>query len=395
MTVMNTKKKTAGWAVISLAFIAFISLGMPDGLLGVAWPGIRETFNVPLDALGILLIFSTAGYMLSSFFSGFLIRRFGVGGLLALSCNLTAGALMIYAFSPSWYLLFLAVFFGGLGAGAIDAGLNTYVEKHHSERMMQWLHASFGIGITLGPIIMTAGIAITGNWRPGYFIVSLVQFLLALIFFISRHVWVRDVETSVEEKHSGEASLGETLKHISAWLSMLMFFIYTGVELGLGLWSYSLLTESRGVAPQIAGLVTGSYWATFTVGRILAGWYTRKIQARNILYISIFSALLGTIIVALNLGIWVTITGIGIIGFAIAPLFPSLISDTGNRVGNRHISNTIGMQIAAAGFGAAVVPSLAGVAARVWGLEIIPFYIMSALVLLFTAILISGKKKRI
>jgi fucose permease len=391
---MNNNRKTAGWAVIALSFIAFISLGMPDGLLGVAWPGIRETFSLPLDALGILLVFSTAGYMLSSFFSGFLVRRFGVGGLLALSCSLTAGALMIYAFSPIWYLLFLAVFSGGLGAGAIDAGLNTYVEKHHSERMMQWLHASFGIGITLGPIIMTAGIAVTENWRPGYLIVSTAQFLLALIFFVSRHLWIRDKETSVEEGHHSEASIGDTLKQLSALLSMLMFFIYTGVELGLGLWSYSLLTESRGVAPQIAGLVTGSYWATFTVGRILAGWYTRKIQVRHILYISVFTALSGTVILALNLGMWITIGAIGLIGFAIAPLFPSLISDTGNRVGARHISNTIGMQIASAGFGAAVVPSLAGVAARIYGLEIVPFYMMTALILLFAAILLSGKKKK-
>jgi len=391
---MTNTQKTAGKGAIALSFIAFISLGMPDGLLGVAWPGIRETFSLPLDALGLLLVFSTAGYMASSFFSGLLVRRFGIGGLLGLSCGLTAGALLLYFLTPFWFLLFAAVFFGGLGAGAIDAGLNTYVEKHHSERMMQWLHASFGIGVTIGPLIMTAGIALTGQWRPGYLVVSLAQFVLALIFFSSGHLWQKsDVVEDKAETADKEASLGETLKEPRALLSMVMFFVYTGVELGLGLWSYSFLTISRGVRPEIAGIVTGSYWAMFTVGRILAGWYTRLMTVRSILYTGLGLALAGSLIMALDGGIWLTIAGIGLVGFAIAPLFPSLISDTVNRVGERHVSNTIGMQISSAGFGAAVVPSLAGVLARIYSLEVIPLYMMGALSLLFLSILLSRGHK--
>jgi len=391
---MTKTQKTAGKAAIVLSFIAFISLGMPDGLLGVAWPGIRETFNLPLDALGLLLVFSTAGYMASSFFSGLLVRRFGIGGLLGLSCALTAGALLIYFLSPFWFLLFAAVFFGGLGAGAIDAGLNTYVEKHHSERMMQWLHASFGIGVTIGPLIMTAGIALTGQWRPGYLVVSLAQFVLAIVFFSSGHLWQKsDIVEDKAKMPEKEASLGETLREPRALLSMVMFFVYTGVELGLGLWSYSFLTISRGVRPEIAGIVTGSYWAMFTVGRILAGWYTRRMTVRSILYTGLGLALAGSLIMALDGGIWLTIAGIGLVGFAIAPLFPSLISDTVNRVGARHVSNTIGMQISSAGFGAAVVPSMAGVLARIYSLEVIPLYMMGALSLLFLSILLSRGHK--
>lgn len=392
---MIKSNNKAAWAVIALSYIAFISLGLPDGLLGVAWPGIRETFSVPLDALGLLLVFSTSGYMLSSFFSGALVRRFGVGGLLSLSCGLTATALMIYASSPLWIFLFGAATLGGLGAGAIDAGLNTYVEKNHSERMMQWLHASFGIGVTLGPVIMTLGISLTGKWRIGYFAVSLAQFFLALAFLFSRKMWKDDSDRKSDEKTAkGDAAMGETLKQLRALLSMLMFFIYTGVELGLGLWSYSLLTISRGVGSEVAGIVTGSYWAMFTVGRILAGWYTRKLTVKTILYGSIFTAIAGTILLSLNLGIWPTIGGIALIGFAIAPVFPSLISDTGNRVGERHVANTIGMQISAAGFGAAVVPSIAGVLARIYGLEIIPIYMLGALVLLLVSFSISHLRKK-
>ncbi|MBI9098767.1 MAG: MFS transporter [Spirochaetaceae bacterium] len=383
------KKKTTT-ALIVLSYIAFISLGLPDGLLGVAWPGIRNSFNLPLDAMGLLLIFSTAGYMVSSFFSGALVRRLGIGGLLSLSCGATATALMIYSITPLWGLFVIAASLGGLGAGAIDAGINTYVEKNHSERMMQWLHASFGIGITLGPVIMTLGISLTTKWQVGYFMVSIAQATLAIIFFTTRKMW-KAATTGETEKHhvAGEASIGETLKKLSALLSMLMFFIYTGVELGLGLWAYSLLTISRHVDPAIAGFITGSYWAMFTFGRILAGWYTHKLSVKTILYISLISAMTGALLVSLNLGDGMTIAGIAIIGFSIAPIFPSLITDTGNRVGPRHVSNTIGMQIAAAGFGAAVVPSIAGVLARIYSLEIIPLYLLTALVLLFLCFTLS------
>ena len=269
--------KKSSTVLIFLSFIAFISLGLPDGLLGVAWPGIRGTFNLPLDALGLLLVFSTAGYTLSSFFSGALVRKFGIGGLLSLSCGATATALFIYGITPLWWIFVIAAALGGLGAGAIDAGINTYVEKNHSEQMMQWLHASFGVGITLGPIIMTLGISLTSQWKTGYFLVSSAQIVLAVTFLFTKKMW-KGVNSGgmSEQHHENDAPLKETLNKISALLSMLMFFIYTGVELGLGLWAFSLLTISRGVNPTIAGFITGSYWAMFTLGRILAGLSSRK-----------------------------------------------------------------------------------------------------------------------
>jgi fucose permease len=166
---------------------------------------------------------------------------------------------------------------------------------------------------------------------------------------------------------------------------MLMFFLYTGVELGLGLWAYSLLTESRGIAPEIAGFITGSYWAMFTVGRVLAGWYTSKIGGRKLIYLSVGLALFGVGLILINSGQMITILGIALAGFAVAPIFPGLVSDTESRVGRRHQTNTIGMQIAAAGFGAAAVPSIAGVLARIYGLEVIPLYLLVALMLLLVS----------
>ena len=369
--------------LIIISFVAFISLGLPDGLLGVAWPGIREYHDLPVDALGIILIFGTGGYMLSSFLSGMLMRRLGIGKLLSLSCAATASSLFVYASTSDWWIFVMFATISGLGAGAIDAGINTYVAKYHSSRMMQWLHASFGVGITSGPLIMTVGISMTSRWQSGYFVVSIAIAILATVFYVTKSMWIGITASGSEDQHAEpEASLFETLKTIPAQLSMLIFFLYTGVELGLGMWTYSLLTESRGVAPEVAGFVTGSYWGMFTIGRIIAGLYSRRIADRKLIYLSVSLALLGIGLLMTNSGQLTSILGIGLAGFAIAPIFPGLVSHTASRVGRIHHANSIGLQIAAAGFGITIVPSLAGVLAKNFGLEAIPLYLLTVLSLM-------------
>jgi fucose permease len=387
---MTNVLRKGAMGLIALAFLAFISLGMPDGLLGVAWPWIRRSFSLPIDALGLAISAGTLGYMTSSFFAGALVRRFGVGGLLSMSVGATSITLLVYGLTPWWGLFVAIAVLGGLGAGAIDAGLNTYVAQNHGENLMQWLHASFGIGITMGPFIMTAVISSSGMWRPGYWIVSGAQAVLALAFYLTRHKWkTGGAELHEDQRAENQATIAQTLVKMPALLSMLMFFIYTGVELGLGLWAYSLLTESRGVEPAIAGIVTGSYWAMFTAGRVLAGLYAAKIRVKPLIIFSIALAAAGALLLMLNLGPVPSVAGIALTGFAIAPIFPGLVSDTHNRVGLRHQANTIGMQISAAGLGAAAVPSIAGVLARYFGLEVIPPYLLTALGLLFISFLFS------
>ncbi len=369
--------------LIIISFIAFVSLGLPDGLLGVAWPGIRDYFDLPVDALGIILICGTGGYMLSSFLSGMLMRHLGIGKLLSLSCAATASTLFVYAITQHWWIFVMFTVIGGLGAGAIDTGINTYVAKYHSNRMMQWLHASFGVGITSGPVIMTLGISMTSRWQSGYLVVSIAIAILAAVFFATKSMWFGITVNSSEEHHAEtDATLFETLKTIPAQLSMLTFFLYTGVELGLGMWTYLLLTESRGVAPEVAGYVTGSYWGMFTVGRIIAGLYARRIADSKLIYLSVSLALIGIGLLLTNSGQLTSILGIGVAGFAIAPIFPGLVSSTASRVGRIHQANTIGMQMAAAGFGVTIVPSLAGVLAKFYGLEVIPLYLLTVLSLM-------------
>ncbi len=375
--------------LILLSFIAFISLGLPDGLLGVAWPSIRSTFSLQLDALGLLLAASTAGYILSSFFSGKLIAKLGVGGTLAGSCLLTGAGLIGYTLVPAWWMLVLLGIVAGLGAGAIDAGLNTYIAANFGEGLMQWLHASFGFGVTLGPIIMTAGLKWFDTWHWGYRNVGTAQIILAACFLLSISMWQQKKTEPHEQEESRRLTdyktpVIETLKHPMVWMSLLLFFIYTGVEISFGSWTYSLLTLSRGVPIEIAGLWAGSYWATFTVGRITAGLLARRVGVKTLLGAGLLSATVGAVLLWWNPFPTASVIAVSIIGFALAPIFPGLVSTTGARVGEQHAANTIGMQISAAGLGAAAIPGLAGVLAQHISLEAVPIYLTLLFVILLT-----------
>lgn len=337
----------------------------------------RADFAIPLDSLGMLLFAAVTGYMISSFLSGALISRMGVGNLLAVSCALTGSALVGYTLVPSWWMMVLLGVMAGLGAGAIDAGLNTYVAAHFGEGLMQWLHASYGIGITLGPIIMTMALTTLNSWRVGYRIVGGFQFLMAISFVITLSWWNAREEvsaTSEREKRLTDykTPMGKTLRQPRVWLSVLLFFLYVGAEVSLGTWAYSLLTESRGVPPEIAGFWAGGYWATFTIGRILAGLYARRLGINILIQGGIALAFLGAVLLWWNPFQSANLLAVALIGIAIAPIFPAMMSGTSQRVGAHFAANTIGMQMAAAGMGTAVIPSLLGVLARQFSLEVIP-----------------------
>ncbi len=381
--------------LIFLAYIAFISLGLPDGLLGVAWPSIKSSFGLPLDALGLLLSAGTAGYLTSSFFNGKLITRLGVGGLLAASCALTGASLAGYTLVPSWWMMVALSVFSGFGAGAIDAGLNTYVAANFGEGLMQWLHASYGIGVTLGPVIMTAGLTFFSSWHLGYRIVSAAQLILAACFIATITLWQRKPKAGEPQKQiltDYKTPFRETLHRPRVWMSMAMFFLYTGAEVTLGAWTYTLLTQARGIAPATAGLLAGGYWAMFTLGRILAGLYIRHNRGSQLIRICIIVALAGVALLWWNPNGFISLLGVIITGFAIAPIFPGLVSATAARVDPQHAANTIGMQIGAAGLSGALVPGLAGILAERVSLELIPPYLFVLFVLLLVLYLLSLHK---
>ena len=364
-------------SLVILAYVAFIALGMPDGLLGVAWPSIRSSFSLPLDAVGLLITAAVTGYLTSSFLNGPLISRWGVGRVLTVSCTLTGVGLICYTLVPVWWMMVVLGVLAGLGAGAIDAGLNTYVAAHFGEGLMQWLHACYGIGVTLGPIIMTIGLTTLKSWRMGYRVVGGFQLVLAICFVSTLALWNRKEPSTGSDAPKRltdyKTPMGETLRQPRVWLSALLFFLYVGAEVSLGTWTYSLLVESRGIEPAAAGLIAGSYWATFTIGRIIAGLFAKRAGVNLLVQSSLVAALLGAVLLVWNPSGVVNLLAVALIGFAIAPIFPALMSGTSQRVGAHFAANTIGFQMAAAGLGTAVIPSLLGVLARQFSLEIVPF----------------------
>jgi fucose permease len=264
----------------------------------------------------------------------------------------------------------------GLGAGAIDAGLNTYVATHYGEGLMQWLHACYGVGVTLGPIIMTIALTSLNSWRVGYRVVGGFQIALGILFVLTLAMWSQKgaPEESKEPKRLTDykTPMRETLRQPRVWASMLLFFLYVGAEASLGTWTYSLLIGTRGIDPTAAGFWAGSYWATFTVGRIVAGLFAKRIGGNLLVMGGLVGALLGAVLLVWNPSQVANLLAVGLIGLSIAPIFPAMMSGTSQRVGANYAANTIGVQMASTGLGAAVIPSLMGVLARQFSVDVIP-----------------------
>ena len=404
MNLPSRIKNYPNIGLVLLAYVAFIALGMPDGLLGVGWPSIRAGFNIPIDAIGILLIASVSGYMTSSFFNGPLVARLGVGRLLSLSCALTGAALIGYTLAPQWWMMVMLGVAAGLGAGAIDAGLNTYAAAHFSEGLMQWLHASWGVGVTTGPIIMTVALATQSSWRAGYRVVGGFQLALAVCFALTLTMWTRNGGVAQNGRQNRpdepkrltdyQTSMRETMRQPQVWLSTLLFFLYVGAETALGTWTYSLLTESRGIDTTVAGFFAGSYWATFTVGRVVAGLFARRAGANKLVLGGLAGAILGAGLLMWNPFPAANVLAVAVIGLSIAPIFPAMMSGTSGRVGDRFAANTIGMQMTATGFGAAVIPGGMGILARYMSLEVVPVSLLAVYAGLGAAYLLAVRTRK-
>lgn len=366
----------------ALAGLAFISLGLPDGLLGVAWPSIRAFFGLELDALGALLIISTVGYVTSSFSSGRLLRRLNLGTVLASSCALTGGGLLGYANATWWPVMLALAVVLGLGAGAIDAALNTYAALHLGPRALNWLHACYGTGAATGPMIMTAVMHAGHPWQRGYVIVGAAQLALAGAFATTAGWWPTTGGTP-HDSNTTSAAMRTTLREPVAWLGIATFFIYTGVEASVGAWTYTLLTEGRGVGPEDAGFIASLFWGSLTAGRMLAGTAGGALPVPTLLRIALSGVTAGTALVWLDAGLLVTAAGVALAGCACGPIFPLLVATTPSRLGTMHAANAVGFQIAAAAVGLSVLPGAVGVAATAWGIEAI-----AGLCLVFSVVLV-------
>ncbi|ACY13851.1 major facilitator superfamily MFS_1 [Haliangium ochraceum DSM 14365] len=372
--------------LVLLAFVAFISLGLPEGLLGVSWPSIRNTFALPLDGLGLLVSATTIGYLGSSFLAGRLLRAMSIGALLALSTAASAVALLGFAFAPIWPAMLVAALLAGSGGGAVDAGLNAYGATHFSARILNWLHAFFGVGTTIGPLVVTAVLESGRVWRWSYGLMGGLMLALALLFYLTRRRWNQVSEIDAPATPATvvvAAASGDTLRRPAVWLGMLTFFFYTGTELIAAQWSYSLFTLGRGVPEARAGLAVSLYWGSLTAGRVLFGAIAEHVPLVRALRLCLLGSIAGALAVWLAPSPVFGFAGLMLIGVCFAPVFATLIRLTPARVGAAHADNAIGFQIASAALGGASLTALVGVVADALGLEAIGVAFVVCTVVLF------------
>ena len=371
--------------LVALALLAFVSLGLPDGVLGVAWPSIRRSFGLPPGQLGALLASAMAGYLASSFSSGALVARLGVGLVLLWSSVLMVVNAFAYAVAPTWSVMVAAGLLAGLGAGAVDAGINAFAAARFSPRLVSWLHACYGLGAMLGPLLMTAVLTSGLGWRWGYALIGALLAAVAVSFLVTRARWTmaRPDPGSPAEAPERVAGLFETLGRPRVWLNVALFFVYAGLEVTAGQWTYSLFTDARGIAAGAAGVWIAVYWAALTAGRVVSGALASRLAANALLRIGTIGALGGALLIWWDPGFGAGPVGLAALGFALAPIFPTLIAETPARLGPPHATSAIGFQVAGAYLGVAAIPGFTGLLATYAGLEVIgPCLVATATVLL-------------
>jgi fucose permease len=370
--------------VIIICYLVFVVLGMPDGLFSVALPEIRREFGLGVDAVGILFVATTAGFLVSSFLVGRLLKRYDMATYLVAAGILRSVSLLGYVLLPAWWSVVLNVLVFGMASGAIDAGMNTWFAMRFGPRFMNWLHAAFGLGAMFGPIAAVALLDQGMTWRAGYGLMLVLQVIMVGVVFATRGLWhipPHHTREAGPEPEGGHVTAWQTLLVPAVWLGIAVFFFYTGVELTAANWSFTLFTEGRGLDATAAGLATGAFWFCFTVGRIAFG-FVRIRSLAVLLRTCLLVALAGDLLLAWAPAAWTGYIGLIVIGVGVAPVFPLLVSETPERLGNALAQHAIGFQVGAASLGIAVLPSLAGVVAARTTLEAIPLFLIGVNVVL-------------
>ncbi|MDZ7677748.1 MAG: MFS transporter [Acidimicrobiales bacterium] len=348
--------------VVWLGFAAFIGLGLPEATLGVTWPSIRAEMDRPLAAVGLLLGAITVGYLPTSALSGRLTTRFGAGWMLAGASVAFAAAMASYAVGPTLHFLVAGSLLSGIAAGIIDPGVNTHFALRHGTRAMNLLHASFGIGATSGPFIATVVIGTNGSWRIPYVVYLVVQVALLSGFVATRHRWTAAPQEAAAptaapaDPEDTPTPMRKTRPRAVIGLSTLVFFVYTGLEVGGGVLAFTLLAEGRGVSDTAAGLWATAFWAGLTVGRAALGIGGARLRPEHIVRGGTMAAVAATAVITVDPG------GAGAIGFpllgvALAGIYPSLVLLTPGRVGPARTPNVMGIQFSVAAIGASGIPA--------------------------------------
>lgn len=378
--------------LLLLIYLAFISLGLPDSLLGAAWPAMFGDLGVPADYAGIISMIVAAGTVVSSLFSGKVIQSFGVAAVTTFSVLMTALALMGFSLSGEFLYLCLLAIPLGLGAGSVDSALNNYVALHYEARHMNWLHSFWGVGAAIGPMIMAGYLANGDAWSSGYGTVAWIQLGLVLILLLSLPLWIKNNPS--QEAHSEEKSPNlfsmlislPGLKH-----ALLVFFCYCTIEATFGLWGASYLVFEKGYDADQAARLTSLYFLGITIGRFLSGFLTAHFSNRQLVYLG--QGVIGIGLVLLFLPFtFTTIPGFLLVGLGCAPIFPSLLHETPVNFGEKNSQSIMGFQMASAYVGITLMPFLFGKIAFFTGYGFLLGFLGIFLVLIFGMTLQMNRK---
>lgn len=378
--------------LLVIIYIAFISLGLPDSILGSAWPSMYGELNVPVSYAGIVSMIIAGGTIVSSLFSDRLIRRLGTGVVTVISVAMTAIALMGFSYSRSFLLLCLWGIPYGLGAGSVDAALNNFVALHYKSKHMSWLHCFWGIGATAGPYIM--GLCLTGGlpWNSGYQTIGIIQIVLVVCLLLSLPVWkLKEASSENAESEQSSISLKETVKLPGAKPILVAFFCYCALEATTGLWASSYLVLYKGLSTQTAAKWASLFYLGITAGRFISGFITDKLGDKNMVRLGQAIALLGVVLLLipngmLSGGTALTLPGLVAIGLGCAPIYPCLLHETPVNFGARNSQAIMGMQMACAYVGSTFMPPVFGLLAEHVNVALYPVYLILFVILMFVMV---------
>ena len=380
--------------LLIIIYISFISLGLPDSLLGSAWPSMYNLLNVPLHYAGIISMIIASGTVISSVFSARIIKRCGTGVVTAVSVLMTAAALTGFSFSKSFYFLCLFAVPLGLGAGSVDAALNNYVALHYKARHMSWLHCFWGVGASIGPLIMSSFLINKNSWNLGYRTISIIQFCLVFILFISLPLWDKKrAESAEKQKSVGFRNLFSIagVKQI-----LIAFFCYCSLETITGLWGASYLVIEKRISPEIAARWVTLYYLGITAGRFISGFITMKLNNKQMVRMGQIIIGCGIITLILPLGNAALFCGLFMIGLGCAPIYPSLLHETPVNFGAEYSQAIMGIQMGSAYVGTTIMPPIFGWLASFLSFSIFPICIgIILIVMLITVEAVNRIKSRI
>lgn len=368
--------------LLGIIYLSFISLGLPDAILGAAWPNMYPEFQVPVSYAGIISMIIALGTIISSLQSDRLTRKFGTGKVTAVSVGITALALWGFSVSHSFILLCLWAIPYGLGAGSVDSSLNNYVALHYASKHMSWLHCMWGIGATLGPYIM--GAALTGGttWNTGYRIISVLQIILTAALIFSLPKWKKQNTISGNDTVGRALSLKEILAIPGARAIMLCFFCYCAIEQTTMLWASSYLNLAKGIDAKTAASFAGMFCIGITIGRGINGFIAMRLKDRQMIRMGQAIILIGIIIMFLPFGQTVSLIGFSLIGLGCAPVYPCVIHSTPEHFGADRSQAIIGVQMASAYIGTCLMPPLFGLIANHISIRLLPLYLLILLILM-------------